>query len=56
MEGPDVEYLAKRRKGLITITAKTAAPAATLTKNTVKRIDAAGNEYVQDVIVRMAKS
>jgi hypothetical protein len=51
MEGPDVEYLAKRRKGLITITAKTAASAATLTKSTVKRIDAAGNEYVQDVIV-----
>jgi hypothetical protein len=51
MEGPDIEYLAKRRKGLITIAAKPAAPAPTLTKTTVKRIDAAGNEYVQDVVV-----
>jgi hypothetical protein len=51
MEGPDIDYLAKRRKGLVTITARTAPPPATLTKNKVKRIDAAGNEYVQDVIV-----
>jgi hypothetical protein len=51
MEGPDIDYLAKRRKGLVTVTARTAPPTATLTKNTVKRIDAAGNEYVQDVIV-----
>jgi hypothetical protein len=51
LEGPDIEYLAKRRKGLITIASKPAAPAPTLTKTTVKRIDAAGNEYVQDVVV-----
>ncbi|KAE9370596.1 hypothetical protein N431DRAFT_468632 [Stipitochalara longipes BDJ] len=51
MEGPDIDYLAKRRKGLVTITARVAPPTSTLTKNTVKRIDAAGNEYVQDVIV-----
>lgn len=51
MEGPDIEYLAKRRKGLITVTAKPAAPTSTLTKTTVKRIDAAGNEYVQDVVI-----
>jgi len=51
MEGPDIEYLAKRRKGLITIATKPAASAPTLTKTTVKRIDAAGNEYVQDVVV-----
>ena len=50
MEGPDVEYLAKRRKGLVTIASKT-APGPTLTKTTVKRVDAAGNEYVQDVVV-----
>lgn len=51
LEGPDIEYLAKRRKGLITIASKPAALAPTLTKTTVKRIDAAGNEYVQDVVV-----
>ncbi len=53
MEGPDIEYLAKRRKGLVTVSSKVpAAPAApTLTKATVKRVDAAGNEYVQDVVV-----
>lgn len=51
LEGPDVEYLAKRRKGLITVAAKPASAGPTLTKATVKRIDAAGNEYVQDVVV-----
>lgn len=51
LEGADVEYLAKRRKGLVTVSAKPAPAAPTLTKTTVKRIDAAGNEYVQDVIV-----
>ena len=52
MEGPDVEYLAKRRKGLITISAKPADAVPTITKATVKRIDAAGNEYVQNVVVQ----
>ena len=51
MEGPDIEYLAKRRKGVVTLSSKAAPPVATLTKTTVKRIDAAGNEYVQDVVV-----
>jgi hypothetical protein len=51
LEGPDIEYLAKRRKGLITLSAKAATAGPTLTKTTVKRIDAAGNEYVQDVVV-----
>ncbi|KAL2065654.1 hypothetical protein VTL71DRAFT_3324 [Oculimacula yallundae] len=50
MEGPDVVYLAKRRKGLVTATSRP-VPVATVTKATVKRIDAAGNEYVQDVVV-----
>jgi hypothetical protein len=50
MEGPDIEYLAKRRKGLVTIPSKTAT-GPILTKTTVKRFDAAGNEYVQDVVV-----
>lgn len=51
LEGPAVEYLAKRRKGLTTVTAKTVSTGPVLTKATVKRIDAAGNEYVQDVVV-----
>jgi hypothetical protein len=52
LEGPDVEYLAKRRKGIVTITKKSANSAPTvMTKATVKRMDAAGNEYVQDVVV-----
>lgn len=51
LEGPDIEYLAKRRKGLITVAAKPASQGPMLTKATVKRIDAAGNEYVQDVVV-----
>lgn len=51
LEGPDVEYLAKRRKGVITLGAKAGPIVPTLTKATVKRIDAAGNEYVQDVVV-----
>jgi hypothetical protein len=50
LEGPDVEYLAKRRKHLKTVTSKpTAGP--TLTKATVKRTDATGTEYLQDVVV-----
>lgn len=51
MEGPDIEYLAKKRKGLVPMKANPAPVVATLTKTTVKRIDAAGNEYVQDVVV-----
>jgi hypothetical protein len=51
LEGPDIEYLAKRRKGLITLASKAAAPGPMMTKTTVRRTDAAGNEYVQDVIV-----
>lgn len=51
LEGHDLDYLAKRRKGLITHTSKPANAGPTLTKATVKRIDAAGNEYIQDVVV-----
>lgn len=51
LEGPDVEYLAKRRKGVVTIGSKRPPPIPTVTKATVKRIDAAGKEYVQDVVV-----
>jgi hypothetical protein len=50
LEGPDIEYLAKRRKHLKTVNSKpTAGP--TLTKATVKRTDATGTEYLQDVVV-----
>lgn len=51
LEGPDVEYLAKRKKNVITIGSKAPKVIPTVTKATMKRIDAAGNEYVQDVIV-----
>jgi hypothetical protein len=53
LEGPDVEYLAKRRKGLVTQTPKGTSngAATTLTKTTVRRTNAAGNMYVQDVVV-----
>jgi hypothetical protein len=50
MEVPDVEYLAKRRKGLITISSKAAASGPTMIKTTVRREDAAGNEYVKEII------
>ncbi|EPE32070.1 hypothetical protein GLAREA_12152 [Glarea lozoyensis ATCC 20868] len=49
-EGPDLEYLAKRRKGLITYT-KPLPPVPTVVKTTVRRTDAAGNQYTQDVVV-----
>lgn len=51
LEGADIEYLAKRRKGLVTASSKPAAPVPTVIKTTVKRTDAAGNEYTQDVVV-----
>ncbi|KAI9050517.1 hypothetical protein LZ554_005679 [Drepanopeziza brunnea f. sp. 'monogermtubi'] len=51
LEGPDVSYLAKRRPGLGKASLKSSVPVATVIKATVKRIDAAGNEYVQDVVV-----
>ncbi|RDW77685.1 hypothetical protein BP6252_05738 [Coleophoma cylindrospora] len=52
-ELPPIDYLAKRRKGLIRVGTKpaTAAPVATVTKATVRRVDAAGNTYVQDMVV-----
>ncbi|RFU24530.1 hypothetical protein B7463_g11805, partial [Scytalidium lignicola] len=52
LEGPCEEFLAKRRKGLITITSKQAnsSSGTTWNKATVRRTDAAGNMYVQDVV------
>lgn len=52
-EGPDIgyEYLAPRRKGVITVAQSLEALyVPTVIKAKVRRIDAAGNEYVQDVI------
>jgi hypothetical protein len=49
LEGPDEEYLAKRRKGLITLASKAAA-GPTMMKTTVRREDAAGNVEVKEVI------
>ncbi|KAG9244988.1 hypothetical protein BJ878DRAFT_567082 [Calycina marina] len=51
LEGPDLDYLAKRRKGLITISSKPAQAGPTITKAKVKRIDAAGHEYVENVTI-----
>ena len=45
----EVEYLAKRRKGVVTISSKPAARPIMM-KTKVWREDAAGNEYVEDVI------
>ena len=49
MEVPDVEFLAKRRKGLVTLSSK-ATTGPTMMKTKVRREDAAGNEYVEEVI------
>jgi hypothetical protein len=49
-EGPDLEYLAKRRKGLVTYS-KPLPPVPTVVKTTVRRTDAAGNQYTQDFVV-----
>ncbi len=50
-EGPDIDFLAKRRKGVVTAASRAATIAGTLTKTKVKRVDAAGNEYFQDIVL-----
>lgn len=51
-EGPEIEFLAKRRKGLTGTAIRSAAVAGpTITKARVRRTDAAGNTYVEDVVV-----
>ncbi|KAI0204206.1 hypothetical protein F4808DRAFT_457307 [Astrocystis sublimbata] len=54
-EGSTVSYLAKRRKGTITLSsdlpAGTAAAGPTITRATVRRVDAAGNPYTQEVVL-----
>ncbi|KAI1325678.1 hypothetical protein F5Y16DRAFT_377223 [Xylariaceae sp. FL0255] len=52
VEGPTISYLAKRRKGTVTLSSDLpagAAPGPTVTKATVRRIDAAGNPYTQEI-------
>ena len=51
-EGPTISHLAKKRKGVVTLSSnlpavQTSGP--TVTKATVRRIDAAGNPYTQEV-------
>ncbi|KAI0454086.1 hypothetical protein F5B21DRAFT_263955 [Xylaria acuta] len=51
-EGHKRSHLAKRRKGTITLSSDLpagATPGPTITKATVRRIDAAGNPYTQEV-------
>lgn len=52
VEAPTLSHLAKRRKNTITIASKTVeekAPGATVTRATVRRVDAAGNPYTEEV-------
>ncbi|KAJ2906037.1 hypothetical protein MKZ38_003520 [Zalerion maritima] len=51
-EGPEVSHLAKRRKGTVVLPSKAAllqSGLPTVTKAKVRRLDAAGNSYIQDV-------
>ncbi|KAG5949841.1 hypothetical protein E4U53_005712 [Claviceps sorghi] len=52
-EGSGLSHLAKRRKGTVTIASKTvdenATTAPTITRATVRRTDAAGNPYTEEV-------
>jgi len=52
LEGPEIEYLAKRRKNIMGQAVKNSVVAGpTMTKTTVRRTDADGNIYVQDLVV-----
>ncbi|WYZ39382.1 hypothetical protein EsH8_III_001296 [Colletotrichum jinshuiense] len=58
-EGSPVSHLAKRRKGTVTISSKTVtshAPGATVTKATVRRVDAAGNPYTQEITLQAGQA
>ncbi|KAI8953436.1 hypothetical protein F4801DRAFT_588343 [Xylaria longipes] len=58
-EWPTVSHLAKRRKGTITLSSDLpagAAPGPTITRATVRRIDAAGSAYTQEVILNEGQS
>ncbi|KAM3427297.1 hypothetical protein NHJ13734_009033 [Beauveria thailandica] len=52
VEAPDIPRLAKRRRNTMTIASKTPeakAHGATVTRATVRRVDAAGNPYTEEV-------
>lgn len=52
IEGSGLSHLAKRRKGTVTIASKTIeekTTVPTVTRATVRRIDAAGNPYTEEV-------
>ncbi|KAH0421146.1 hypothetical protein CcaCcLH18_13613 [Colletotrichum camelliae] len=54
-EGTTVSHLAKRRKGTVTISSKTVAATpvgATVTRATVRKMDAAGNPYTQEITLQ----
>lgn len=56
-EGPEIEFLAKRRKGLTGTVVKAAvATGPTITNARVRRTDAAGNTYVEDVVVAQGQA
>lgn len=51
-EPPEIEYLAKRRKGLVgTANRNGIAPGPTMTQTKVRRTDAAGNTYVEELLI-----
>ncbi|KAI9163933.1 LYR motif-containing protein 4 [Paramyrothecium foliicola] len=54
VEAPTVSHLAKRRKNTVTIASKTVEEkvlGSTVTRATVRRIDAAGNPYTEDIML-----
>lgn len=53
-EGPTVSHLAKRHKSTVTlapVTAPAQSMGPTITRATVRRVDAAGNPYTQEVVL-----
>lgn len=58
-EGPTISHLAKRRKGTVILSATLPAGAVSgpsITKATVRRVDAAGNSYVQEITLQQGQS
>lgn len=53
-EGPEISHLAKRRKGTVVLPSKAAllqSGLPTITKAKIRKLDAAGNPYTQDIIL-----
>ncbi|KAL6404985.1 hypothetical protein AUP68_11824 [Ilyonectria robusta] len=51
VEAPAVSHLAKRRKNTVTIASKTIEDKPTVTRVTVRKVDAAGNPYTEEVVL-----